>query len=156
MSFEEQFSSFTISVADWAEDEARKLAYTVAKRIIDRTPVADPEEVDDPGQAKGNWQGTIGSPAVGTINHPDPSGADTIAKIESNIQSWKPSTGMSFFITNNIIYIPVLEYGLYPSRNGGRTRRTINGFSTQAPAGMVGITVAEFGGMFNGFTKEPI
>jgi len=156
MSFAEQFSSFTINVESWAEDKCRGLANAVATRIVARTPVGSEEQVDDPGQAKGNWQGTIGSPAAGTIDHQDESGAETLAEINSKVQEWKPSTGESFYITNNISYIPILEYGLYPNPPKRGTGRTVNGFSTQAPSGMVGITVAEVGGSFNGFTEEPI
>ncbi len=156
MSFDEQFSSFAVNVGNWSNDTIRSVTHEIAERIVNRTPVADIEEVDDPGQAKGNWQGSIGAPSTGTIDNPDESGVNTIAALDAKIKEWNPSTGESFFITNNVIYVPVLEYGLYPSRNGGRTPRTVNGYSTQAPYGMVGITVAEFGGVFNGFIKESL
>jgi hypothetical protein len=151
MSFAEQVSQFVIKVEGWSERNCRELASTVGEKLIMRTPVGSPEQVDDPGQARGNWQTTIGSPASGARDNPDPSGTATIAEMKGVVKSWKPNTGDSLFITNNLSYIPVLEYGLYPNPPKRGTGRTINGFSTQAPNGMVGITVAEF----NGFSMNP-
>lgn len=47
-------------------------------------------------------------------------------------------------IHNPLPYAKVVEYGLYPNPPKKGTGKTVNGFSTQAPAGMVGITVAEW------------
>jgi hypothetical protein len=70
----------------------------------------------------------------------------------------------TIYIQNNTPYIRKLEYGGYPKnpKHGGKTRlifnknnegrlisitggdpKTINGFSRQAPAGMVGVTMAK-------------
>jgi len=43
----------------------------------------------------------------------------------------------------------MLEYGLYPNPPKHPTGKTVGGYSTQAPAGMVRISVAEFGGIAN-------
>jgi hypothetical protein len=43
-------------------------------------------------------------------------------------------------------YIRVLEYGGYPLNPKHPSGRSDGGFSTQAPAGMVRISVLEFGG----------
>lgn len=59
----------------------------------------------------------------------------------------------TFYIVNNLPYASVLEYGLYPKNvkrgtwNRKKKRyeiRSINGYSDQAPAGMVRITKKEF------------
>ena len=59
----------------------------------------------------------------------------------------------SFYIVNNLPYASVLEYGLYPKnvKRGTWDRkkkryeiRSANGYSKQAPAGMVRITKKEF------------
>lgn len=51
--------------------------------------------------------------------------------------------GKSVFIATDKPYAPVIEYGLYPNPPKHPTGRTQNGYSTQAPAGMVRITVKE-------------
>ncbi|HII3779098.1 TPA: HK97 gp10 family phage protein, partial [Pasteurella multocida] len=48
--------------------------------------------------------------------------------------------GDTIIIATDKPYAPVIEYGLYPKPRGIKTE---NGFSTQAPQGMVRITVQE-------------
>jgi hypothetical protein len=52
--------------------------------------------------------------------------------------------GRKIYMTNALPYIRILEYGGYPNPPKRPTGKTINGFSTQAPGGMVRISVAEF------------
>lgn len=68
----------------------------------------------DTGKAKGSWMGGINSPARNS-----PGYLAVIGRLK---------LGDTFFLTNNQPYIRRLEYG----------------WSMQAPAGMVRITVAEF------------
>lgn len=91
--------------------------------IVLKTPV-------DTGRARGNWQVTIGEPASGVVGTEDISGQATIAAGSAVIANIPPFSVLH--ITNNLPYIGVLE--------GGR--------SGQAPMGMVGVTIAELGGMF--------
>lgn len=49
----------------------------------------------------------------------------------------------SLFISNNLPYITTLEYGGYPNPPKKGTGKTINGYSKQAPNGMVGVTLAD-------------
>jgi len=46
-------------------------------------------------------------------------------------------------ITNGKPYARVVEYGMYPRNPVGGEGKTSNGFSTQAPSGMVGVTIEE-------------
>jgi hypothetical protein len=78
------------------------------------------------GRARGNWQATIGSPFVGE----DDSG--NIMKAQSVIPR---RAGSVVYLTNNVPYIGSLEYDAH---------------SSQAPAGMVRISVALFEGVLNG------
>lgn len=59
----------------------------------------------------------------------------------------------TIYISNNLPYITMLEYGGYPDpvkkgtynkKTGQYEVRSANGFSKQAPNGMVGVTVANF------------
>lgn len=53
--------------------------------------------------------------------------------------------GDKIFITTNLPYAAVVEYGLFGNPPGSANGpKTINGFSSQAPAGFRGLTVQEF------------
>ena len=117
--------SFASDIAKWAKKTGiatdRVPAFVcmeLSAKIIGATPV-------DTGRAKGNWQATIASPASGTLETNDPSGAAVIAKASIVAQA---AAGGVFYLVNNLPYIRRLEYG----------------YSSQAPAGMVRVTVQEF------------
>lgn len=67
------------------------------------------------GRFRGNWQFSI-----------DPSGSEAIAALISQVQAL--TIGQTAYIVNNLAYAVPLEYG----------------HSTQAPAGMVRVTLANF------------
>lgn len=48
----------------------------------------------------------------------------------------------TIYISNNLPYICMLEYGGYSKES--KTGKTVNGFSKQAPNGMVGVTMANY------------
>ncbi|MDD2046105.1 hypothetical protein [Pseudomonas putida] len=77
------------------------------------------------GRFRSNWQLTIGAPAAGEIDEIESAG-ETIAKIVAGAGDL--SVGEVAYIVNNLPYAIPLEYG----------------HSTQAPAGMVRVTVADF------------
>lgn len=87
-------------------------------RIIVRTPV-------DTGRARANWQYGFGSAPSGEIAGADKSGSSASARIAGQIPA--KAAGGVHYIVNNLSYIQSLE----------------DGGSTQAPAGMVGVTLAE-------------
>ena len=114
------------SPAQWAAKTERKLVLAVQKialemfsRIILRSPV-------DTGRFRGNWQVAIGAMPSGTLDLNDKSGQATISKVSAVALGVKAGDRIS--LVNNLPYSEVLE----------------NGSSTQAPAGMVGLTVQEF------------
>lgn len=78
------------------------------------------------GRFRGNWLVSIGSPAQGTVQRVDPSGNETIEDGGATIATFE--NGETIFIVNNLPYAQRLEYG----------------WSKQAPAGCVRVTVAEF------------
>jgi hypothetical protein len=80
------------------------------------------------GRFRGNWQVTFNAAAGGNIDRVDPRGSATKAEGSAFIQSYAIGTG-SIWITNNLPYGDRLEY---------------EGWSKQAPAGMVRISVTEF------------
>jgi hypothetical protein len=96
----------------------RQATFQLFNAVQLRSPV-------DTGRFRGNWQVTQGSPADGTRNTTDPTGA--IAQTEAAKALSIPAGGLVYF-TNNLPYARRLEYG----------------YSRQAPAGMVRLSVIEF------------
>jgi hypothetical protein len=126
MNFALDVSKFRDKAMNQANTVIRKTGLEVGRRIILRTPV-------DTGRARGNWIPQVNSPANGQTETLDKSGAISIASLASTVSTWKPISGVSLFVVNNLPYIEVLEKG-----------RIGNKGSNQAPRGMVAITVAEF------------
>ena len=65
-----------------------------------------------------------------------------------------PSGDESIYISNNLPYIATLEYGGYPNPPKSGSGKTVNGFSKQAPKGMVGVTLANTDAIFLASVKE--
>jgi hypothetical protein len=78
------------------------------------------------GRFRGNWQFSIGVPAVGELERIDPNGAVTLAALRAEVATL--TAGQTAYIVNNLPYAIPLEYG----------------HSTQAPQGMVRVTLARF------------
>ena len=104
----------------------------LSRRIVLRTPVGNPSLWQGPpppgytgGQARGNWQASIGSPASGTTEATDKSGTATIAGIAGKTQQ---APGNVWYLANNLKYISRLEF---------------DSWSTQANEGMVRVSLAE-------------
>ncbi len=101
----------------------RKISLEALKRIVLRTPV-------DTGLARGNWQLTINSPTDAKLTRIDPSGGGAINAGINSLANLPPFA--TIYIQNNLDYILNLEQGS----------------STQAPQGMVAITLAELQSTF--------
>lgn len=102
----------------------KKLALEALRRVVMKSPV-------DTGRFRGNWQVSVGVTEDGTVEVTDKSGSETINK------GVRPISALSKFdtvyIQNNLPYAERLE----------------NGWSQQAPAGMVAVTVAEIEAFMN-------
>ena len=103
-------NSFGLQVAEWAKTTKQRLDVSVRSitlelfsGIIEATPV-------DTGRARGNWQTSVGSPAIGTVERLDPDGSAAIKEVIANMGG----AGKVTWLTNNLPYIAVLEYGGYP------------------------------------------
>ena len=137
---------WTINLNEYAKategkiKKARKAyAFALYSSIVKKTPV-------DTGRARGNWQVTVGKPATEEIdsNRKTPRGKDSIPE---------PTGDESIFIANNVPYIVKLEYGGYPNPPKKGNGKTVNGYSKQAPEGMVGLTLANNENIFNAAVK---
>lgn len=117
MSFESDLQKFKKAQQAILDKTIHAAKVELFKSIILDTPV-------DTGLARGNWQTTTGSPASGSLERTDPSGAQAIAEAIANMGTAQDTT----YLTNNLPYIEALEYG----------------HSQQAPNGMVRKNIARF------------
>lgn len=117
MSFARGVASFAKRAEASTDNAVRAITFSLFREVVQRTPV-------DSGRLKGNWQVSQGSPAIGTTETTDPSGANTIAAIAGGIGG----LGSVTFLANNLPYAQRIEY---------------DGWSaTKAPAGMVRVSFA--------------
>lgn len=79
------------------------------------------------GRFRGNWQLSFGEPASQEIDRIDANGSATISAASAALATF--TAGPSIYLVNNLPYAHRLEY---------------EAWSSQAPAGMVRITVEEF------------
>jgi hypothetical protein len=140
-------SKFTLDISKFAEKAGaeadkfvRKVCLDLTTSIVLKTPV-------DTGRARANWQTSINTPAAGVINFSADAGSGITAPKQSTASMkaiadatalLKQAPGNVFWITNNLPYIGVLEFGSYSPGP-----KTIGGFSRQAPNGMVRISINE-------------
>ena len=101
----------------------KKIALDALRGIVMRTPV-------DTGRARANWQVTIDVAPEDVVDEKDGGGGATISKGIGELNSLRPYRVV--WITNNVPYIGELE----------------NGSSTQAPGGMVAVTLTGMRNMF--------
>lgn len=112
----EEFTQKTINRSDRL---ARAISLEAFNRIRIKSPV-------DTGQLRASWTAEKNStPSSFTGSK------EAIASVKF---------GDSISIATNKPYAPVIEYGLYPKPGRGKTA---NGYSIQAPKGMVRITIHE-------------
>ena len=134
MSFSLDVSEFAQLIDKRALYVQRGVAIDLFSKVVIRTPV-------DTGALRSNWRPSVNKPNKSIKRKPDPSGQEVLGLIKKKFEK---ARGDRFILTNNLPYAPVVEYGLYPSKGGGETAKTINGYSKQAPKGMVRVTLAEF------------
>lgn len=133
MSFALDLQRFAEKTKDKADDAVGAIVIGMAARIDQRSPVGDGSYWVSPppkgyvgGHFRGNWQLGVDMRPTGEIAGADPSGAATQGRIVAAIP--EKAAGPVYYLQNNAPY----------------ARRLEEGWSRQAPAGMVGLTVVEF------------
>ena len=109
------------------------LALQLIRKIVMRTPVGNPSLWKTPpaagyvgGRARANWQVSVSSSMPKrSLKKKDKSGGETIQTRTNQIL--RHQIGNPIFIVNNLSYVPFLE----------------DGSSTQAPVGMLSVSLAE-------------
>ena len=115
-------------------------AFGLYSSIVKKTPV-------DTGRARGNWNITVGVDDYTQSENVTP-------KFHSSNEVPDPKGDETIYISNNLPYITKLEYGGYPNPPKGGSGKTVNGYSRQAPEGMVGVTLANNENIFNSAVRS--
>ena len=133
MSFALDLQRFAEKCKDKADDAVGNIVARVAVELDKRSPVGDATYWKHPpprgyigGHFRANWQLGVGSIPAGVIPGADRSGVATVGRIIAAIPD--QASGKVYFLTNNTPYAQRLEHG----------------WSRQAPAGVVGLTVTMF------------
>lgn len=121
-SFSAQVAQFAEQAMAKADKAVRVIALQTLIRVQSKTPV-------DSGALRRSWTVALNG---------FPSSYNGDQTIINQIKF-----GDVIVIATNKPYAPMLEYGLYPSPPKKPTGKTKNGYSVQAPKGMVRITVQE-------------
>lgn len=114
--FKLQFADLIKRAKDKGDLVVKAAAVALQSSMVEKSPV-------DTGRFKGNFQTGIGQ--INDYAGAEP-GADAVGITRMALDGWVP--GKTIYLTNSLPYAQRLEYG----------------WSQQAPAGMVRITVEEF------------
>ena len=134
MSFTADLSRFVDKATGKVDRVVRGIVIELGTRIIMRNPVGDtkywktkyPPKGYVGGRSRANWQYNLGQMPTSVWEVSDTTGAATTRSLTSGVLG-APVAGIHW-IVNNVDYIKRLE----------------DGWSRQAPNGMVGVTLVEF------------
>lgn len=115
MSFGSELENFKETALDATEKTRKGIIFELFKSVILDTPV-------DTGRARGNWQTSVGTPKTNEVDRTDASGGQSVGEVLDNLGGPDDTV----FLSNNLPYAERLE----------------NGYSGQAPEGMVRKNVA--------------
>lgn len=133
MSFSMQIAEFIAKTKASQDLVVRDIVFRIDEKIVGRSPVGNAKfwkHAPPPGYVGGrfraNWQLSLGSPATGVLDKVDKDGSATIAAHGAANKAAK--AGDVIFLVNNLAYAKRIE----------------EGWSGQAPIGVVARTVVEF------------
>lgn len=114
------------NLAEMPEKVVRGTLLGLSSRIIEDTPV-------DTGRLRGNWQASFDAAKSGKISRTQtgPQGSAT-AEAQQVVGRYQP--GQTFYLTNNLPYAAVIEFG---------------GSKVKAPQGMLRKNVAAYQALIN-------
>lgn len=138
MTFALDLQKFAAKAGVKADLVVGEVVGSIIAKVDLRTPVGDPSKWKNPppagyvgGRFRGNWQLGVGTVPAGVLAKIDPTGTGTVTANIAEIPS--DASGRVYFYVNNLPY----------------ARRLEEGYSSQAPAGIVGLTVVEFQSIVN-------
>jgi len=151
MGFAADIKKFAQKCGDNADQVVRKTVLDIGSSLIEKTPVGNPDLWQNwekggvgansdhwlvstgfvaqgytGGHARANWSHSIGSRVIHELQAIDKTGRVSLERISASVPM--KAAGLVHYIQNSVPYIQRLE----------------DGYSKQAPAGMVGLTKVEF------------
>lgn len=133
MTFALDLQRFAEKTGEKADDAVGAIVTNIAARIDMRSPVGDASYwISKPppgyvgGRFRANWQLGVDTVPSGEVAAPDPSGEATQGRIVAQVPD--DAAGKTYWLVNNLPYAQRIE----------------DGWSRQAPTGLVGLTVVEF------------
>ena len=130
-SFALDVSKFAVKTGVALDAVARRVAFEVGNGVVLKTPV-------DTGRARANWIPCVGSIPKGIVALTDKTGGGARSAMQSAVKEF--GSGKIIYFANNLPYIQRLE----------------DGWSKQAPAGMVHLTLLEVVTKFNSIVKGSV
>lgn len=118
-SFAAQLQQFSAKTQEKMDAVFQDIVIEIGESVIHLSPV-------DTGRFKGNWQLTINAPSMISLDNYDKQGGKTLTELVRRANEL--TIGQKAYIVNNLRYAIPLEYG----------------YSQQAPAGMVRVTLSRF------------
>ena len=118
--FELRLNTAVLETQEKIEDAVQVIAMDTLRGVVLKSPV-------DTGRFRGNWIVSINSPSMEQTPATDASGSGAINKGMAAIEGYDVETTSRIYIQNNLPYGNRLE----------------NGWSKQAPEGMVSVTINE-------------
>lgn len=131
MTFGQDLAKFAAKANENMDIVVRTITLELAAAVVDRTPVGYPPGWKSPapkgytgGRLRANWQFSAGAPLTSQLDTTDHAGV--LTQIAGAIDA--TTAGGITWLSNNLPYAVPVEF---------------EGHSTQAPAGMVRVSVAE-------------
>lgn len=128
-SFAMDLTNFAKAWRERADFAVREIMIALSSNVIYRSPVKT-------GLFRGNWQLGVGDSPAALLDFKDKLGDATLQRVVAVIP--EQAAGKVYYLRNNTVYGPLLE----------------DGYSAQAPAGVVGLAVVEFEGIVAEKTAE--
>ncbi len=133
--FSNQIGEFNINFSNLSDTVFRVTVIKFFGQVVEASPV-------DTGRFRANWFVTISAPSVRVQPNSEKTEDEVNRRIVRKVNS---SIGARiFYLTNNLPYAEVIEFGGYPQ--GPKVQ---NGFSRQAPKGVVRVTAKNFSRIFD-------
>lgn len=128
-----QLQQFAAKAKERADEAVGGVVVRIAAALDERSPVGDARYWKNPppkgyvgGRFRGNWQLGVGTIPAGETGRIDTGGGATLNAIIAEVP--EQAAGKVYYLANNVPY----------------ARRIEDGWSRQAPQGLVGRTVVEF------------
>lgn len=133
--FRNEFAKKITKAKNKTELFVKKFIVDLDNAIVSKTPI-------DKGALHWNWFIGVGTPNTSTEEHTGKSKKGAMDRNKAVINSIDIK-GQTIYISNSLEYAHVVEYGRYGTGAGATVKTTRDGYSIQAPYGMLRISLVE-------------